>query len=135
MIIEPVNRKDGTRIRNKKFPYLKEGQPAGSVYDRIVMHCKEEQIDNTASDILCQKLETWHKVRSMESKIVAVILPVAMVLIIPLFCIPVFSWGRDTGLWKSDYGLWIFLALFGVLLLIKQRRFFMWNRPGFFHAG
>lgn len=73
MVIERINRKDGVRVRTKKFPYFKEGDPVGSKYNKIISGCQKQYIDIDTSEKLSEKLERWHKLNCIESRTVAVI--------------------------------------------------------------
>lgn len=113
MVIERINRKDGVRVRTKKFPYFKEGDPVGSKYNKIISGCQKQYTDIDTSEKLSEKLERWHKLNCIESRTVEVVSMAAMVFIIPFMAVTFLLWINDVGLWDSGYKPLIVFALIG----------------------
>lgn len=118
MKIEWTNKKDGTRVKNKNFPYLQDGKAVGASYDKIIFDCQKEDIDQETTNALIQKLEAWHKTTHNADKAGTIILFILTICVIPFILVPVLYFAFQVYLPTGDYKMLIPLLLITLVALL-----------------
>lgn len=118
MKIEWTNKKDGTKVKNKNFPFLQDGKSVGTAYDKIIFDCQREAIDTETTDVLIQKLDSWYKTNHNANKVGTILLLILTICIIPFILIPVFYFAFQVYLPTGDYKMLIPLLLITLVALL-----------------